>query len=120
MLDITQASLILAGASVLVGIAVLVAGLAFSRLVPLGGAPGAAEAPPLDPARRRRRSVAYRTGAAVLLGLAVLTAVEYGIAMAIHSNVLPYLALIALIKAGLIVQYFMHVTQLWRREGGHA
>jgi cytochrome c oxidase subunit IV len=56
----------------------------------------------------------------VLIGLAVLTAVEYGIAVALHSNVLPYLAVIALIKAGLIVQYFMHVAQLWREEGGHA
>ncbi len=58
-----------------------------------------------------------RLGWIVIGGLAVLTALEYWIAVSVHSTPLPYLAVIALIKAWLIVQYFMHVAQLWRKEG---
>lgn len=63
-----------------------------------------------------KKAAKLRLGWIVIGGLAVLTAVEYWVAVAIHSNPLPYLAVIALIKAWLIIQYFMHVTQLWRKE----
>lgn len=62
-----------------------------------------------------KRSMAYRQGIWVGLGLAVLTVIEFVI-----SQVLPggavFLILIALIKAAIIVQYFMHVYRLWRAE----
>ena len=57
----------------------------------------------------------YRQGFIVFLILAVLTAIEIVIATNLDS---PGVALIivALIKAGLIVQYFMHIYRLWREE----
>ncbi|RMF90286.1 MAG: hypothetical protein D6736_06970 [Nitrospinota bacterium] len=74
-----------------------------------------------------------RLGWIVAVALAVLTGLEYWIAtagpqvasgpaaemgQAAFGNVLPWLVLIALVKAWLIVQYFMHVSQLWRAEKG--
>lgn len=58
-----------------------------------------------------------RLGLIIFIGLGVLTAVEYWIAIAIHSTTIPYLAVIALFKAWLIAQYFMHIAQLWHEEG---
>lgn len=57
-----------------------------------------------------------RRGLAVLIVLVVLTALEYWVAAALQTGVMPYLAVIAVIKAGLIVQYFMHLSQLWSSE----
>jgi heme/copper-type cytochrome/quinol oxidase subunit 4 len=51
----------------------------------------------------------------VIAGLAALTAVEFWLSSAIQSA-LPYLTFIALVKAGLIVYYFMHVSQVWKQE----
>ena len=42
------------------------------------------------------------------------------LAMLAQAYPVPVLAGIALLKAALIVYYFMHVSQLWKREGGHA
>ena len=55
----------------------------------------------------------FSRGLIVFLILAVLTAVEYAIAKQVDQNI-PPLAVIALIKAGLIVWYFMHVVRAWR------
>ncbi len=119
MYDVTRISTVLAALSALVGIALFGLFLVFGRLV---GAEQAqeAEARPPDPATVRKRRAAFRLGAAVIAGLALLTALEYAVAVSIHSSTLPYLVVIALIKAGLIVYYFMHIAQLWRGEGGHA
>ncbi|MFQ5857086.1 MAG: cytochrome C oxidase subunit IV family protein [Anaerolineae bacterium] len=65
-----------------------------------------------------KKASKLRLGWIVIVVLGVLTAVEYWIAVSLHSNPLPYLAVIALIKAGLIAQYFMHMAQLWRGEEG--
>ncbi len=56
-----------------------------------------------------------RTGWVVFLWLAVLTAVEFIVAVTVDAN-LPIMVVIALIKAGLIVYYFMHVLRIWRGE----
>lgn len=61
------------------------------------------------------RAVQRRAGFIVIIVLAVFTAVEFWISNAMASP-LPYLAVIALIKAGLIVYYFMHVAQIRRKE----
>lgn len=67
-----------------------------------------------------KKASKLRLGWIVIGALAVLTVVEYWIAISVHSTALPYLTVIAVIKAGLIIQYFMHVAQLWRAdEGGH-
>ena len=60
------------------------------------------------------KAAAYRQGLIVFLGLAVLTIVEYFVAVSLNSAVL--LLILALVKAALIVQYFMHVYRLWREE----
>jgi cytochrome c oxidase subunit IV len=57
-------------------------------------------------------------GVTVFVGLGVLTVVEYVIAIAGVPLRFALLTVIALGKAALIVQYFMHLAQL-RREGGH-
>lgn len=56
-----------------------------------------------------------RVGLLVFGGLAVLTVTELVVSAAV-VNPLPLLAVIALIKAGLIIRFFMHVAQLWRKE----
>ncbi len=75
----------------------------------------------------------------VIGGLAVLTLLEYWVAAVAHGplpypvlcfllapitwlsiwasrNPLPFLALMAVLKAALILYYFMHVTHLWRQH----
>ncbi len=61
-----------------------------------------------------KKAAAFRQGLLVLLALAVLTAVEYLISVA--SGSLVFLFLIAIAKAGLILNYFMHVANLWQEE----
>ncbi len=65
-----------------------------------------------------KKAAKLRLGWIVIAVLGVLTAVEYWIAVAVQTAVLPILAVIGLGKAGLIVQYFMHVAHLWRGEEG--
>jgi caa(3)-type oxidase subunit IV len=55
-----------------------------------------------------------RIGWWIFVGLAVVTAIEYVIAVALNIN-LFFLAQIAVLKAGLIVVYFMHVPRAWQR-----
>lgn len=57
----------------------------------------------------------YRRNLYVFLAIAALTIVEFAIALNLENALVP-LMLIALIKAGLIVQFFMHVYRLWRSE----
>lgn len=61
---------------------------------------------------------AIRTGWMVFVALAVLTIIEYVVAVSLDANV-PVVAVIALAKAGFIVYYFMHVARAWRGEAGH-
>jgi hypothetical protein len=87
------------------------------------------------PSRTSQLSLGWK----VIAGLAALTALEYWVAASAQGplpypvlcallapitwfsiwashNPLPYLALTAALKAGLILYYFMHVTQLWRKH----
>ena len=57
-----------------------------------------------------------RRGLQVILVLAALTAVEFAVPLVLERGANPYLAILAFIKGGLIVYYFMHVAQLWRQE----
>jgi len=118
MFNITQASVVLAGLSVLAGILILGGGLVFSRLVQREyptQAPPPPELPAAEAALLAKRSAAYRLGILVLVGLAILTAVEYAVGVFWLS--IAILFVIGLFKAGLIVHYFMHVTSLWTEEG---
>jgi len=59
----------------------------------------------------------YRTGILVILVLAVLTAFEFWLAHQ-YSDV-TFLMMIAAVKAGFVIWFFMHVKRLWSVEGGH-
>ena len=89
-----------------------------------------------------RRAAAFSLGVRVFGGLMVLTLFEYWIAamaegpipypavflplapvtwlaVSVAASPLPYLAVVAVIKAVMIAYFFMHVAQVWRGEGGH-
>jgi heme/copper-type cytochrome/quinol oxidase subunit 4 len=74
-----------------------------------------AEEKPKD--REEQKSAAFELGGTVLLGLLVLTAAEY--AFGVWGVSLVALFIVALIKGGMILNYFMHVTRLWSEEDGH-
>lgn len=60
---------------------------------------------------------ALQRGLVVIVVLAVLTVVEFVVPAVLEREpALPILVFLALVKAGLIVHYFMHLAQLWRRE----
>lgn len=61
-----------------------------------------------------KRAAAYRLGLITLVILAVLTIVEYFVGVYLGSLVLLFI--IAVVKAAVIVQNFMHITRLWREE----
>lgn len=66
-------------------------------------------------------AVAQRRGLMVFLALAVLTVVEYFIAVGLDSVPLlvTLLALAAGAKCWAITVYFMHISKLWRGEEAH-
>ncbi|MCL1594626.1 MAG: cytochrome C oxidase subunit IV family protein [Actinomycetia bacterium] len=55
-------------------------------------------------------------GTMVLLVLGVLTVIEYLIAVSKPPGQLALIFVIAIGKAWLILVYFMHVKQLWKKE----
>lgn len=64
-----------------------------------------------------KKAAVLQAGIAVLLGLAVLTAAEYWISFLETPNIALFV--IALFKAGLILQFFMHINGLWADEEDH-
>lgn len=56
-------------------------------------------------------------GVIVFAALAVLTVIEYFLGVAEAPAIL--LAIIAVIKAALVLWYFMHIARLFKSEGGH-
>ena len=48
--------------------------------------------------------------------LVALAAGEYALAQGIAKGNLPYMIIMNLVDAALIVYFFMHVVQLWRKE----
>ena len=61
-----------------------------------------------------RKAAAYRMGLVTLIILAVMTVAEYFVS--IYTGSLILLMIIAVIKAAIIVNNFMHITRLWREE----
>ncbi|MCA9941143.1 MAG: cytochrome C oxidase subunit IV family protein [Anaerolineales bacterium] len=61
------------------------------------------------------KKVAYRQGIYVLIALAALTILEFVVSSATDGSA-SLLFIIALLKTGLIVNYFMHIYRLWREE----
>lgn len=60
------------------------------------------------------RAAAYRLGGITILILAALTIIEFVVAIYLQSAIL--LLIVALIKAAIVVQNFMHISRLWREE----
>ena len=54
----------------------------------------------------------------IFVGLAIMTGIEYLIAIALNIN-LFFLAQIAILKAGLIAVYFMHIGRAFERPEEH-
>jgi hypothetical protein len=73
---------------------------------------------PVDEKALAARKAAYRQGVFVLIGLAVLTALEFVVATALSGSVVLLFVLV-LAKAGLILQFYMHVGHLWSEEEAH-
>jgi hypothetical protein len=118
MINVSQATIVLAALSAVLLVGLLVGSLAFFGVfVHREFPPEAAkkkEEPTADVALLTRRSAAYRLGFLVLAALAVLTVVEYLVGVTWSSITL--LLVLGLFKAGLIVQYFMHVARVWSEE----
>jgi hypothetical protein len=62
-----------------------------------------------------KKRAGFRQGIIVFVALAILTAIEIVISTYLDSPAVP-LVIVSLVKAGLIVQYFMHIYRLWREE----
>ena len=63
------------------------------------------------------KTAAFRRGVLTFLALAVLTVVELAVGTATGGS-FALLFVISLVKAALIVQYFMRISSLWR-GGAH-
>jgi cytochrome c oxidase subunit 4 len=64
-----------------------------------------------------KKSAALREGVFVFLALAVLTAIEYLIGVSTGTG---FLLLLSLVKAALVITYYMHVRRVFSsEEGGH-
>ena len=61
-----------------------------------------------------KKGAAYRQVVVVFVVLAVLTVIEYAVGLVWPA--LAPLMIIALLKAALIVHFFMHLYRLWREE----
>jgi cytochrome c oxidase subunit 4 len=125
--SVLQIGLVLLGGAVIIGV---ILGLLFKlRRAPVGQdaeTPVAAEGEPatavdaeLLEARRKEKSAAYRRGFLVFVGLAALTSLEFWVATAAGGSV-AFLFIIALVKASVIVQYYMHLENVWSEEGAHS
>lgn len=66
----------------------------------------------------KTKSAAFRTSLIIAGILAVFTVVEYLLAL-VYSGVAG-LMLVGLVKAYLVVNFYMHISRLWTTEqGGH-
>ena len=62
----------------------------------------------------KAKKEARRIGIYVFAALMVLTLIEFGVSVYLHSTVGLFITM--LLKSALIVYYFMHVYRLWREE----
>ena len=60
------------------------------------------------------KNEAQRLGVYVFIGLMILTLLEFAVSVYLNSTVGLFITM--LLKAALIVYYFMHVFRLWREE----
>jgi len=65
----------------------------------------------------QKKATAFRRSTMVALVLAVLTGIEYFAALQGAGAVIMFI--LGLFKAVAVVNYFMHISRLWRTEGEH-
>lgn len=65
-----------------------------------------------------KKAAAYRQGVLVFIGLAILTVAEFFVSSATDGSAV-LLMIIAVLKAGVIAHFFMHIYRLWRTEEDH-
>ncbi len=65
----------------------------------------------------KRRKPVYVQGYVVALVLMVLTVIEYYAALHFPSAIILFL--LAIFKAALVLNYFMHITSVWSPEEEH-
>lgn len=58
-----------------------------------------------------------KRGVLVFIGLAVLTVIEYF--LGVYEAAAIFLWIVAILKAGLVLVYFMHIGRVFRSEGEH-
>jgi len=68
-----------------------------------------------SPTQPHKKAAAFRRGIVTFVILAVLTALEFWVSQ-VTGGAAVFLLIIALAKAGLIVEYFMHLSHLWGEE----
>lgn len=66
----------------------------------------------------QRKNRYFLQGYVVAFALAVLTGIEYVVAVSTWSSAI-LLFLLAILKAALVLNYFMHISSLWKTEEGH-
>jgi len=59
---------------------------------------------------------AQKTGLIIAVILMVLAAAEYGLLLLMDSGNLPWMLIMNVIDAALILYFFMHIAHLWRAE----
>ena len=63
------------------------------------------------------KAAGLRRGVVILVILAAMTIVEY--ILATTTSLTFLLVLIALVKAAIVLQYFMHLPRAFAQDGGH-
>ena len=58
-----------------------------------------------------------RRGVVVFVGLGVLTAIEFAIAIGLAGSLL-LLAIVAIVKTAIIAEYFMHLSSVFKTDDG--
>lgn len=72
----------------------------------------------MDTRKTTRKGLALRRGVIVFLALAVLTAIEFVVARSGVPSAILWI--IAILKAALVINFFMHLSRLFQPdEGGH-
>jgi hypothetical protein len=66
---------------------------------------------------KKTKSAAFRTSLMVAFALAAFTIAEYFLALVYSGAAL--LLLIGLVKAYFVVNFYMHISRLWKAEEGH-
>ena len=64
----------------------------------------------------KRKSAIYREGIIVAVVLAILTILEYFAAITPPFDSFALLMIMALLKAILVVNYFMHIRSVWSED----